>query len=252
MRRTTALPYSFSDSSDRSWFATVEKNPKRLHSRIAQMEFPRTKVRLGRPLSDYSKVRTLYGHILRGRKFQLGGIKEQQYLNVGCGPKLLHGFVNLDYLWVPGIDLCWDITKGIPLPDHSLQGIYSEHCLEHLEKSVATDIVRDCHRLLKPTGTLRIVVPDAELYINLYVRARNGEPVKFPYVEGKCLPIEPLNRIFRDHGHLYAYDFCSMQEIILSAGFSSVAKTSFMHGRDPKLLVDSPERAIESLYVEGW
>jgi predicted SAM-dependent methyltransferase len=121
-----------------------------------------------------------------------------------------------------------------------------------LEKSVATDIVRDFHRLLKPTGTVRIVVPDAELYINLYVRARNGEAVKFPYVEGKCLPIDPLNRIFRDHGHLYAYDFCSLQEMILNAGFSFAAKVSFMHGRDPKLLVDSPGRAIESLYVEGW
>jgi hypothetical protein len=96
------------------------------------------------------------------------------------------------------------------------------------------------------------VVPDAELYINLYVSARNGEAVKFPYVEGKCFPIEPLNRIFRDHGHLYAYDFCSMQEMILSAGFSFATKASFMHGRDPKLLVDSPERAIESLYVEAW
>jgi predicted SAM-dependent methyltransferase len=216
------------------------------------MDFSHTKISLRRPLSDYSKVRTLYGHLLRGRRFQLRKIKKQQYLNVGCGPKLLHGFVNLDYLWVPGIDLCWDITEGIPLPDHSLQGIYSEHCLEHLEKSVATTIVRDFRRLLKPSGILRIVVPDAELYINLYVKARDGEAVKFPYVEGKCLPIEPLNRIFRDHGHLYAYDFSSLQEMILSAGFSSATRVSFMQGRDPQLWVDSPERAVESLYVEGW
>jgi predicted SAM-dependent methyltransferase len=224
---------------------------KHLNSRIAQMEFSHTKISLRRPLSDYSRVRALYGHILRGRNFQFRKLNEQPYLNVGCGPKLLHGFVNLDYLWVPGIDLCWDITKGIPLPNHSLKGIFSEHCLEHFDKSVATDIVRDFHRLLKPDGTLRIVVPDAELYIDLYVKVRNGEAVKFPYVEGKVLPIDPLNRIFREHGHLYAYDFCSMREMILSAGFSAVTRTSFMKGRDPKLLVDSPERAIESLYVEA-
>jgi len=230
----------------------VVKNFNRLRSRIAPMDFSHTKLSFRRPLSDYSKVRTVYGHILRGRKFQLRRIKERQYLNVGCGPKLLRGFLNLDYLWVPGIDLCWDITKGIPLPDHSLQGIYSEHCLEHVEKSAATEIIRDLRRILKPSGTVRIVVPDAELYIDLYVRARNGEPVKFPYVEGKCLAIEPLNRIFRDHGHLYAYDFGAMQEMILCAGFSTVIKASFMQGRDPKLLVDSPERSIESLYIEAW
>src|ERR1017187_10815560 len=169
------------------------------------MDFSHTKISLGRPFSDYSKVRALYGHILRGRKFQLRRIKEQQYLNVGCGPKLLHSFVNLDYLWVPGIDLCWDVTEGIPLADHSLQGIYSEHCLEHLEKSVVNDVLRDFSRLLKPTGTVRIVVPDAELYIDLYVMARNGGAVKFPYVEGKCLPIETLHRIFfRDKNVFHA------------------------------------------------
>lgn len=216
------------------------------------MDFSHTKISLRRPLSDYSKVRALYGHILRGRRFQLRRIKGQQYLNVGCGPNLLHGFVNIDYLWLPGIDLCWDITEGIPLPDHSLQGIYSEHCLEHLEKSVAKEVLRDFRRLLTPTGTVRLVVPDAELYIDLYVRARNGETVNFPYVEGNCLPIDPLNRIFRHHGHRYAYDFESMRELILSAGFSSATKASFMQSRDHKLLVDSPERAIESLYVEGW
>jgi hypothetical protein len=43
-----------------------------------------------------------------------------------------------------------------------------------------------------------------------------------------------------------------MQEMILSTGFSSATKVSFMQGRDPKLLVDSPERSVESLYVEGW
>jgi hypothetical protein len=31
-----------------------------------------------------------------------------------------------------------------------------------------------------------------------------------------------------------------------------VTRVSFMLGRDPKLLVDSQERAIESLYVEAW
>jgi predicted SAM-dependent methyltransferase len=215
------------------------------------MDFSHTKISLRRPLSDYSKIRALYGYILRGRTFQLRKIKAHQYLNVGCGPKLLHGFVNLDYLWVPGIDLCWDVADGIPLPNHSLRGIYTEHCLEHLEKSLISAILREFRRLLEPGGTLRVVVPDAELYIDLYVTARNGEDVKFPYVEGKCLPIEPLNRIFRDHGHLYAYDFYSMQEMILSAGFSSATRVSFMQGRDSKLLVDSPERAIESLYVEG-
>ena len=64
------------------------------------------------------------------------------------------------------------------------------------------------------------------------------------------MPIAPLNRIFRDHGHLYAYDAEAMISALTSAGFAQTEKTSFMKGRDPKLLVDSEERAVESLYVE--
>ena len=100
----------------------------------------------------------------------------------------------------PGIGLCRDITaERIPLPDHCLQGIHSEHCFEHLERSVPKEVLWDYRRLLTSTGTVRLTVPDAEVHIDLYVRARNGEAVSFPYVEGTCLPIDPLNRIFRQH-----------------------------------------------------
>jgi hypothetical protein len=77
-----------------------------------------------------------------------------RYLNAGCGPKPLSDFINLDWKWRPEIELCWDLTKALPLKSGSLDGVYSEHCLEHsLEKtrsrscasSIASyDPVRSC------------------------------------------------------------------------------------------------------------
>jgi hypothetical protein len=102
---------------------------------------------------------------------------------------------------------------------------------------------------------VRIVVPDVELFIDLYVRARNGEPVSFPYVEDpgpSFTPVDPLNRIFRGYGHhLYAYDSHALAVLMLEAGFRQPEKRAFLEGRDAKLLVDSPERQCESLYMEA-
>jgi predicted SAM-dependent methyltransferase len=76
--------------------------------------------------------------------------------------------------------LCWDITKGIPLEDSSLLGIFIEHCLEHISYSDAYNILFDLLGKLRPGGTLRVVVPDPELYLDLYQRGKLGERINFP------------------------------------------------------------------------
>jgi predicted SAM-dependent methyltransferase len=191
----------------------------------------------------------------RGARWQLLRIdSSKRYLNAGCGPNPLANFINLDYCWRPGIDLCWDLTQGLPLASASLEGLYCEHCLDHFSRPVALKIMREFHRVLKPGATVRVVVPDAELYIDLYLRAREGEKVAFPYVENpgpSFAPIDPMNRIFREHGHLYAYDAHAMGLLMLEAEFRQPAKFAFLEGRDPKLLVDTPGRRVESLYMEA-
>ena len=60
-------------------------------------------------------------------------------------------FINLDYLWVPSMDVCWDIVaKKYPFPDASMEGIYTEHCLEHIPYDKCIENLKEFHRLLKP------------------------------------------------------------------------------------------------------
>src|SRR3990167_1349141 len=97
------------------------------------MDFKNTKISFKRSLLDYSKIQNVVSEIIRNNKLQLNFIDStKKFLNVGCGPNFFDNFINLDYYWRPGIDLCWDITKGIPLRDRSCLGIYTEHCLEHV------------------------------------------------------------------------------------------------------------------------
>ena len=222
------------------------------------LDFSETKLSLGRPIGSYLKVQKIYSSLIRSKKFQISKLmnSEKKLLNVGCGPNPTKNFINLDYLWVPGVDICWDITKGIPLESETMEGIYTEHCLEHISFLECQEAIKDFYRILKPKGIVRIIVPDGELYIDLYTRSKKGENVKFPYVSDEekqngFTPIMPVNRIFREHGHLFAYDAETLTMLLKNAGFTNIKKESYMQGRTDSLLIDTESRKIESLYIEA-
>jgi predicted SAM-dependent methyltransferase len=217
-----------------------------------------------RSVTSYAKVQALVGWLLRNRSFQLGRphVRGLQYLDIGCGRNVHSGLVNLDFLWHPDVDVCWDITRGIPFATGSMRGIFTEHCLEHFPLPTAVSILRECRRVLSPNGLLRVVVPDGELYLKTYNRQIEGDTsVEFPYQHqerftGICSPILSVNRIFYQdreslHGHRFIYDFHFLARILSDCGFASVTRRSFKVGADPALLIDSESRAAESLYVEA-
>ncbi|HYE89092.1 MAG TPA: methyltransferase domain-containing protein [Vicinamibacterales bacterium] len=223
------------------------------------MDFKHTRISLKRPLTDYTKVRHLVAALLRNRAAHINRarIEGRRYLNIGCGPNVVDHCINLDYEWHPRIDICWDVTRGIPLQSGAVTGIYSEHCFEHLPVESMGLVLGECYRVLAPGGHVRIVMPDGELYLTRYADIARGVPTTpLPYSENHSIdgirsPIVTVNRIFRHHGHQFIHDFDFLRQLLEQAGFTDIAKTSCGVGRDPLLLLDSPHRAIESLYVEA-
>ena len=147
------------------------------------------KVSWHRPIASYAKVETLIGGLIRGRSSQLRRkrIRNLQYLDIGCGRNVHEKFINLDYLWHARVDVCWDVKQGIPFPKSSMKGIFVEHCLEHFSLPVAFALLNECLRVLAPGGRLRIIVPDAELYLERYHRQRRGD-------ERRCSLFKKANR----------------------------------------------------------
>lgn len=179
----------------------------------------------------------------------------KRLLNVGCGPHPAEGFINIDLDWKPGIDLCWDLQNGVPLPDEYVHYVYTEHCLEHFSRELAARVLRELHRVMVTGAIIRVIVPDAELYLDLYQKCKR-EVVAFPYVEreklacGEITPLMAINHMIFHYGHLYMYDFATLRKFLLDAGFREVERKRFGDGSSPHLL-DSPERECESLYVEA-
>jgi predicted SAM-dependent methyltransferase len=207
-----------------------------------------------RSITSYHKVQTVASAFIRSRPLFIrrGRIKDLVLLNVGCGPNPEKEFINLDSHWSPEVDICWDIAKRpYPIASSSLEGIYTEHCLEHIEFRDCEQNLREFYRMLKPSGNVRIVMPDGEMYLDIYQRRKNGEKVLMPYEEGFITPMARINDIFRSFGHRFIYDFATLKELLERSGFGDVKKETYRKGRDRRLLIDTESRAVESLYVEA-
>lgn len=215
------------------------------------MDFSKTKLSLRRHPLDYSKVRTVAGAVLRGWPIR-STPRLGDYLNIGAGPYAKEGYFNLDYNYAPGIDLFWDLKNPLPMKTGSIGGIFTEHCLEHLEFEVNQRLLRELHRILMPGRTIRIVVPDGEMYVRSYAEGRD---MPFGSVERsrdpQWTPMQSINMLFYGHGHRFIYDFATMKCCLEEAGFVDVRKEQFGSGRDRKLLIDQEVRRCESLYVEA-
>jgi predicted SAM-dependent methyltransferase len=211
-----------------------------------------------RRITDYNKVQKLVSFFIRNQKLQLFFLPSDKpkFLNIGCGDNHKKEFINIDYNWRPGINLCWNINYSLPIKPDSMEGVFSEHCMEHLSYDEAQRALSDFFRVLKPGGVVRISVPDAELYLETYHKQKHGEEAQFPYERFAAersldTPMMHVNGTFRFHGHQYAYDFETMAKQLQTAGFESIERMSFHKGNLKELLIDEPWRECESLYIEA-
>jgi len=85
-------------------------------------------------------------------------MKTSAKLNLGCGKNILPGWVNMD--WHPRLkpDVVHDLNQfPYPFPDQAFEEILCQEVLEHLDDVVR--VMEELHRLLKPGGKLKIIVP---------------------------------------------------------------------------------------------
>lgn len=90
------------------------------------------------------------------------------WLHMGCGPKVLEGFLNIDkYHEHPNVlPVCMSET---PFENESVSVIYSSHSLEHLPIRKARLALTHWANILKKGGRLFLAVPDLEFICHAFV-----------------------------------------------------------------------------------
>jgi SAM-dependent methyltransferase len=78
-------------------------------------------------------------------------------LNLGSGPDIRVGWVNLDRLALPGVDVVHDIEHlPLPFPNDAFDYVLCQDVLEHVDY---IPLLRDIWRIMRTGGTLHIRVP---------------------------------------------------------------------------------------------
>ena len=174
-------------------------------------------------------------------------------LQLGAGRDTPSHVVNADFFRVPLLmkrpkpDWAMDLTRPFRCPDRCIDGIFTQHTLEHLTPQQVMNTLRECRRVLRPGARIRVVVPDAEKY----VMAVNGLRPLPDHGRVYALPIEGLRAVSQDFGHRSLWSPELMRRYLMHAGFHDARIESFGQGGDPRLLLDTEIRRDESLYAEA-
>lgn len=200
---------------------------------------------------------TLPNYLLR--RYLLRGLSSGRatHLHLGCGPKYLSGFLNVDGNPFNKHDLWLDVRNGLPFPSDSVDSIYSTHMFEHFYSDELTFLLQECFRVLKPNGGTRLIVPNLESAIRAYSQSQSewfedSFPCHFDSLGGRF-----SNFVFCDGQHRTAFDFTYLSEVLKQAGFQQVERAaegrSRLYGNtvppyEPRDSTDLPH----SLYVEAF
>ena len=207
-------------------------------------------------------------------------------LNVGSGPNGLDGWLNYDWgilallskfqIFRKGLislgilpktyDVSWppiklvDIRKKFPLQNNIVQYIYCSQVLEHFEKWEALEILKECKRVLKNGGCIRIIVPDIEKIYKLYQESQSDSRPGREFCRiwwGYEKDIRPKNviqrlarKFIRDHA--WNYDKYELELLFQEAGFKKVRLANFQEGEMPDIeKLDVEDHKSHSLYMEA-
>jgi SAM-dependent methyltransferase len=187
---------------------------------------------------------------------------------------------------LPDNVMLWDLQKGIPFPDNSIDAVYHSHLIEHLDQAAARSLSREVLRVLKPGGIHRIAVPDFERACRRYiahVAACEAEPQLVPAHDRAIAEVieqmtrseahgtsqRPPTRRFvenlllgdaarRGETHRWMYDRFSLAHLLRDVGFREAEQAPWNTSKIPnwsdfglEVGKDGGEYLDDSVYVEA-
>lgn len=170
-------------------------------------------------------------------------------LHVGCGTLYKDTWINIDNNTdnnIEKLDINHDLSKGLPFDDLAVDFIYNEHFIEHLSREDGLLFLKECFRVLKNGGVLRIACPDLDDIIKNYLNDTWREldwVTRYNYqgIESGC---QMINMCLNESpwGHKYVYSKDELKKRLIDAGFinENITETLFNKSEYEELInIDS-------------
>jgi SAM-dependent methyltransferase len=141
-------------------------------------------------------------------------------LHIGSGPVAIEGWTNVDVAAYPGVDVVLDVREPWPFADVEL--IFAEHFLEHLTLAEGLAFLRECRRVLRADGVLRLSTPNLD-----WVWLTHYKPPAELSIEEQLIGCLEINRAFHGWGHRFLYNFRTLELALRAAGFAEIVPREY-------------------------
>lgn len=168
-------------------------------------------------------------------------------IHLGCGAVRLGEWINVD-LNSALVDIQLDLTQRMPFADESASYMFCEHFIEHLTRDQAVDFLRECLRVLKPGGVIRISTPNLRFLIAAYLNCDVGV---WGDLWQPMTPCSMINEGMHSWGHRYLYDSREIVLLLKEIGFGSVVFQRYRNSLHSDLVALESRPFHHELIVEA-
>jgi predicted SAM-dependent methyltransferase len=160
-------------------------------------------------------------------------------LNLGSGTTRFAGWVNIDGNILHKPDMWLDARQGLPFKNQTVDIVYASHFFEHLRLSELQLLLRECRRVLRDDGILRIAVPNLGSAIVAYQSGDTSWFSTFP-AEFRSLGGRFFNEMLCGDQHRLMFDFTFLEEVLQDVGFRQITQVA----RGESLYLASDDEAL--------
>lgn len=125
--------------------------------------------------------------------------------NLGCGNQHFESNENIEWINMDlndrdgKIEVAGDVSQPLPFENETFDIMVASHILEHLEMSIAEQVIKEWMRCLKKDGKLIITVPNGKALARAYINGKIDNYIFAVNMTG------PYHNSVADH-HRWVYD----------------------------------------------
>ena len=137
-------------------------------------------------------------------------------LHLGCGKRYLEGYIHVDIAKFEHIDYQLPIDDLSTFNSNTVEEIYASHVLEYFDRNDVVNVLNEWKRVLKPSGILRLAVPNFPKLVEVYQSSKDLSSILGP-LYGKW-DIGNQEFIY----HKTVYDENSLNRVLEEVGFKNI------------------------------